>query len=390
MSSYSLFSYLIEPIIARLYSFISAIKYSDKDEEDYFAKLNSSFDVKGPTTINNNKNSNINENIFNNLFRNYTKNVEKNDDYIKNEYSKSNNNFIKENSQEKLTQSLLGKKTKRVNIKTAIDSNNEFINDFNNVNENVYNIIKETPNKIENNVNDSQNIFKNNENNDFKIEGYEIYKNKDNESILNNKEFININKMTEEEIRNNKNDNIEFSENEKEININDSTSIKINSINGSFIKSKKFNGNLFQTQNDSFSYIINRLKKINIKNNFTYQKENDFSYKIPLNIKSDKIIIEEKSENKKENFSPVNEDKIFGMEVKNNKYFNNSKEIKQIFEPNNIFINNFSKKEEIKSNLFNNNLKNKHNSLFCKNGDIKNENIKENDNNKLLSKGGLF
>ena len=241
-----------------------------------------------------------------------------------------------------------------------------------------------------NNLNDSQNISKNNENNDIKNEDCEIYKNKDNESILNNKELININKMTEEEIRSNKNEYIELSENEKEININDSTSININSINGSFIKNKKFNGNLFQRQNDSFSYIINRLKKINIKNNFTYQKENEFSYKIPLNIKSDKIIIEEKSENKKESFALVKEDKIFGMELKNNKYSNNNKEIKQIFEPNNIFINNFNKKEEIKSNLFNNNLKNKNNSLFGKNDDIKNENIKVNDNNKLFSKGGLF
>ena len=190
--------------------------------------------------------------------------------------------------------------------------------------------------------------------------------------------------MTEEEIRSNKNEYIELSENEKEININDSTSIKINSINGSFIKNKKFNGNHFQRQNDSFSYIINRLKKINVKNNFTYQKENDFSYKIPQNIKSDKII-EEKSENKRESFIPVNEDKKFGMEHKKNKYSNDNIEIKKFFEPNNIFINNNSKKEEIKSNLFNNDLKNKNNNLF-----EKNENTKENDYNKLFSKGGLF
>ena len=395
MSNYSLFGYLIEPIITRIYSFISNIKYSEKDEENYFEKLNSSLKVKRAKTLNNNiKKYKITENISNNLFRNYTNNSEKNyyNFYITNLNSKNNDNKKSRATKEKSTQNLLGKKTNRLNIKTELEPNNDFINDFNSVNENNYYIIKEkTPDKMLNIINESENSSKNNQNSDNEIEDFEINNSVDNENSLKNNEFININKKAEEEIKNNKNEFIELNENQ--IKTNNSLYLKNNSINDSLKKSRIFNGNLSVSLNDSFSCIIKGVKKINTKNNFVFEKGNDFSYIVQSGNKSkeeiDKKIIKEKIENEKDYFVPVNDDETTKIEWKNNKDSNN-KELKQNFESNNnIFINNSCQKEEIKSNLFNS-IKNKNNNLFGKSEEIKAEDIKYNENNKLLSKEGLF
>ena len=170
-----------------------------------------------------------------------------------------------------MTQNILGKKKYRIDINNENISNNESI-----IKENDYYIIKEeSPDKITNKISlkESQETFKDNQiKND--INDYKTYENKikvkhnNKKNIIKIEEFKNINQEAEDEIKNNKIDYSELDEkeNDNEI-IYDSLSLKYNSINNSFKNSRIFNDNLSLNNNDSFSYIINELKKINTKTN---------------------------------------------------------------------------------------------------------------------------
>ena len=401
MSNNSIFSYLIDSIKTKIYSFFSNIRYSPYNE-NYFEQINASLEPKGEIKA---RNRPLNYfYILDNLLESYeikNKSIEfyKNKGVSKNIDNTFINNNIDNLYSGKLSNNFLGKKTNRILFKNSfiskIEKNsgynnfnfneneyNAINNNYNNINEidyniinNNYNNIKENDNEIISNkysnfnnkiISNSYNNF--NENDNIIIKNAYIPEKGQNTIILNKtkniikkskniggemgddkqiknikkedsegndlqkKEIIIINDEESEKKDNKSNKNNFINLNEKEINLNDSLTIKKNNSINSIRNSKLFNSKLSQNLNDSFSIILNGLKKIDYKKNLIYQKQNEFSYIIR---KNDKKIQIEKNKDIKTNYNlffNTKESKeskaISNKEIKSNKE-NNLKSIKE-------------------------------------------------------------
>ena len=168
--------------------------------------------------------------------------------------------------------------------------------------------------------------------------------------ISENKEIKNNNNISnyienENENLNEKSDEIIIKEKEKEVdlNINDSFVSHRNNKYNSFISlnnSRVFTNELIQDNLQSFSLNLSEIKKNdNQKSNFIYQKQNEFSYKIPIDVIPETNPNKVKEEKLKQEIKPTpNNDILKNKETEksNNKTSNqlnsiNSENITNIF-----------------------------------------------------------
>ena len=402
MSNISAFSNFIDSIKTKISSFLSHIKYSEK-EGNYFENLNSSLNQKKKLyplyskspqiyRFNNLNNNKISQDTKYKLIKNNENNMSNEDSRYKFIKINENNNKSNEASTYKLIkinehndfsiednfeQNYLGKKSKRINFtNNSINLNNEIIKDFyssNDKNEifNEDSFLQMSNNIILNKSINNMNINQTEEK-EAKIEDSNeidekenIKKNKEEENFKKNEEKIIINNEEDEKVDNKNNNNDDTIDlNEIEININYSNpSLKNNPINNFLNNSRKFKS-VFALSHDSFSYNnCNKSKKNIPAINLVFKKENEFSYKMLGNNNK------EQTNNNIKDINNENNHKIIIKDNNDNNTFllpnnNNEKEtykinINRFTKRSHLFGNNENKnKKNIKSPINSNNTKN--------------------------------